>query len=87
MKLKLISLFLRALRVHLKLSVPWADVGMGCGEGLERVWGGGSPLLACIPTGALGLDPIVYIENPFSAPEWMTNPGSLPHTPDQIKAN
>lgn len=63
-----------------------------CGEGLwggavEGLEGGGSPLLACIPTGALGLDPIVYIENPFSAPEWMTNPGSLPHTPDQIKAN
>lgn len=86
MKLKLLSLFLRALRIHLELSVygqmwGWA-VGRGC-----RGFGGGSPLLACIPTGALGLDPIVYIENPFSAPEWMTNPGSLPHTPDQIKAN
>lgn len=61
-------------------------VGRGCEE--EEGGGGGvpAPLPACIPTGALGLEPIVYIENLFSAPEWMTNPRALP-PPEQIKAN
>lgn len=86
MKLKLLSLFLRALRVHLEVSVHGQMWGWAVGRGWRVLGVGGvSPLPACIPTGAPGLDPIVYIENPFSAPEWMTNPGSLPHTPTKLK--
>lgn len=55
-------------------------VGRGCEEEEDGGWG----CQARIPTGALGLDPIVYIENLFSAPEWMTNPGALPH-PNKLK--
>lgn len=35
--------------------------------------GGMGPLLPYITMGALGLDPIVYIEWLFSCPQWMTN--------------